>query len=73
MASSPKFKVYRFGEYVAACKFPEDAAAILGMGGPGEIRLNHKEVLYKTEDGCEAANSYDEVAQQVYRAMAPIA
>jgi len=68
MASSPKFKVYRYGEYVASCKYPEDAAAIIGMSG-GKILLNHRKILYRSDDGKEAANSYDEVAQKVYRAM----
>ena len=29
MANSPQFKVYRNGIYIASCKHPEDAAAII--------------------------------------------
>lgn len=43
MASSPKFKVFtRKGEYVASCKDPLHAAAILRVLGWGSIRLGHR-------------------------------
>ena len=63
MAQAPKYKVYRDGKYVAACKYAEDAAAVLACGG-GEIRLNHRKVLFSDPTGEIAGNSYDEVAMQ---------
>jgi len=48
MAGSPAYKVYtKQGEYVAACKQPEDAAAVAQMHGVGStIRYMHGVVLY---------------------------
>jgi len=66
MAGSPQFKVYRAGEYVAACKYPEDAAAIAGMGGEKvQVRYGHsaKAVLYDhTADNEMAGDSWDGTA-----------
>lgn len=75
MAATPRYKVYTAGgEYVAACKYPEDAAAILAMRGDGAtIRDGHaKSDIVWTEgvDG-QAGESYDQVAESVYtRTMA---
>lgn len=69
MATSPKFKVYNpGGEYVAACKYAGDAAAIVATYGEGaEIRLGHKRLLYKegTVPEIQADDSYDAVAEYV--------
>lgn len=66
MASSPRFKVYtREGEYVAACKHAEHAAAIVGLEGEGAtVRLDHKHIIWRegAEDGC-ALESYDYAAE----------
>ncbi len=65
MASSPPFKVYRNGEYVASCKFAEDAAAIVGMSG-GQIKLHHKQILFDSaKDSIDAGDSWDAVASLV--------
>ena len=47
MAAAPRFKVYNpEGEYVAACKYPEDAAAVVAAHGPGaQIRDGHTRVV----------------------------
>lgn len=68
MAASPQFKVYNpAGEYVAACKHGEDAAAIVaGYGEGATIRFGHSRVLWR--EGAEsfpAGESYDGVAEAI--------
>lgn len=43
MAATPKFKVFSpDGEYIAACKYPEDAGALASLEGAGAtIRTGH--------------------------------
>ena len=67
MAASPPFKVYRAGEYVASCKYAEDAAAIAGMGGERVlVKYHHKQVLYDHDaDGQVASNSWDEAGELI--------
>jgi len=75
MAASPKYKVFSpTGEYVASCKYASDAAAILACYGEGsQIRIGHSkrstvyiETSYAAGNG--AWNSYDWVAEQVFKA-----
>jgi len=70
MAGAPQFKVYTpEGEYVAACKLPEDAAAVVAAYGPGAtIRNGHrkKDVVYTEGVDGDAGDSYDEVARIVH-------
>lgn len=69
--ATPIFKVYsREGEYLASCKYPEDAAAVVSVRGDGAtIRYGHRtaDVVW-TEgpagDG-DGGNSYDTVAQVI--------
>lgn len=43
MAASPDFKVYHRNEYRAACKYVEDAAALVAVLGDGaQIRYGHR-------------------------------
>jgi hypothetical protein len=68
MAGSPKLKVYNpSGDYVAACKHGEDAAAIVAGSGDGAtIRLGHSRVVWR--EGAEsfvAGESYDGVANLI--------
>ena len=68
MSASPEFKVYSpTGEYVASCKHPEDAAAIISSYGRGAtIRYRHRRLLW--EEGKEiipAGESYDRVNEIV--------
>lgn len=38
MAGAPRFKVFdKYGEYLAACKRPEEAAAIVALLGNGQV------------------------------------
>jgi hypothetical protein len=48
MSGSPRWKVYtEDGEYVASCKFVEDAAAIVAMRGDGTtIRDGHRRIVW---------------------------
>ena len=67
MAASPLWKVFNpSGEYVASCKHAEDAAAIVGAYGGGEIRAGHSKALTVWREGYEeagtATDSYDTVA-----------
>ena len=63
MAASPRFKIYRNGKYVAACKYPEDAAMIVANGG--SVKLDHRHLIYPDDEKHReiAANSYDEAAE----------
>lgn len=62
--STPKWKVYRDGEYIAACKYPEDAAALVGVATSGIVKYEHKLVVW-TEGAEEiaAGDSYDGAAE----------
>jgi hypothetical protein len=70
MSAAPRFKVYtKDGEYVAACKYAGDAAAVISgtLGEGATIRDGHtKKSIVWTEgvDGC-AGESYDHVADIV--------
>ena len=69
MAASPKYKVYdSFGDYQAACKEAEAAAAVVSIYSAGStIRYGHsaKDILWtegENGDG-SAGDSYDHVAE----------
>ena len=50
MAASPPYKVHdRTGRYVAACKLPRDAAALVMLHGAGAtVKLNGR-IIYRSE------------------------
>lgn len=67
MAASPGLKVFNpSGEYVASCKFAEDAAAIVAIYGDGaQIRFGHRPKDVVWTEGSEehpASESFDGVA-----------
>ena len=68
MAGAPRYKVYSAaGIYVAACKFAEDAAAVVASYEGGTIRDGHRTVVWHEGQETEsAANSYDAVAQAIH-------
>lgn len=70
MASSPYLKVYNGNEYVACCKYAEDAAAIVASYGDGTtIRYGHPKRYIVWTEGAEnqpAGESYDYVRQVVH-------
>ena len=76
MAATPRFKVYDSnGEYQAATKRPEEAAAVVALLGEGStIRTEHSKksiVWSEGKEECLAGDSYDVVAQTVYERCGP--
>lgn len=69
MGASPGWKVFTArGEYEAACKSAETAAAVVSMLGEGAtIRAGHAKRLTVWTEGADAdgiaADSYDETAE----------
>jgi hypothetical protein len=82
MASTPRWKVYNSqGQYIAATKHVEDAAALAALNGNGStIRDGHSKSDIRWIEGSEsfsASESYDRVcivvterAEQVYATSA---
>jgi hypothetical protein len=67
MASAPQFKVYKGKEYIAACKYAEDAA-VLVAASPDEMTIRHGHTWIVWTEGKEAqpaSESYDFVANTV--------
>ena len=63
MAATPVWKIYNEdAEYVAACTYPEDAAALVSITG-GTVRYDHRRTVW-TEGSEEfsACQSYDGAA-----------
>lgn len=62
--ATPVLKIYNpQGEYVAACKFGEDAACLMALYGDGAtVRYEHKLTLWtEGEEDFPAGESYDRV------------
>ncbi len=70
MARSPPFKVFNpSGEYIGCTKYAEDAAALVGLQGPGaKVKHGHRKVIW--DEGLEtvlAADSYDGAAEIMHK------
>ena len=68
MAATPQWKVYSpQGEYVAACKHLEDAAALVALYGSGaSISEGHGKKLWtEGQEDQPAGESYDHVRETV--------
>jgi hypothetical protein len=69
MAASPEFKLYdAAGAYQAACKQPEQAAALVSFLGDGAtIRYGHtkKDIVWTEGVDGAASDSYDQTANKV--------
>lgn len=67
MARSPQLKVFRNGEYVAACKHADEAAILVCVLGPGaDVRLGHaKRDVLVTGDEIDR-DSYDATADLIH-------
>lgn len=62
MAGTPQWKVYRDKEYVAACKYPEDAAILVSAAG-GVVKHGHSLVVWtEGSEDFSAGESYDNAA-----------
>ena len=75
MAGAPQLKIYdKNGEYLAACKRAEEAAALMAFLGDGSsVRNGHQKshtVWIEGKEKKSASESYDFVAQIVYERMA---
>ena len=68
MASSPQFKIYRGKEYVAACKYAEDAAALVAiLGDDATVRYGHSMVVWREgQERFLAGTSYDDAAREMF-------
>lgn len=65
MAASPQFKVYRGKEYIAACKYAEDAAVMVAhVGSEGVVKHGHSLVVWRNGD---EILSYDRAARAMRR------
>ena len=77
MAASPPYKVFNpQGEYVASCKYGEDAAAVVSCYGDG-AKIRHRDRMGRVlwHEGAEsfpAAESYDMVAATIAKRHALI-
>lgn len=68
MSASPSLKIYSAdGEYVASCKYCEDAAALVAMHGDGTtIRHGHSNIVWtEGKETQPASESYDFVARTI--------
>lgn len=62
MGHSPLFKVYgKSHGYVASCKYPSDAACLVGLYGAGStVKYDHAKVLWREgKEEISASESYD--------------
>ena len=59
------YKVYSpDGEFIAACKYPEDAAAVVALQNSGTVRWRHRKIIWREgKEECFASESYDGAAQ----------
>jgi hypothetical protein len=67
MAAAPSWKVYSdSGEYLASCKYPEHAAALVAALGVDGTTIRWVHVLTVWTEGVDghAGESYDVVAEQ---------
>lgn len=63
MAGSPKFKVYRSGEYIGCTKYAEDAAALVSVAG-GTVKYGHSVTIWREgSEAFSAGESYDRAAE----------
>lgn len=71
MAGSPRWKLYNeAGEYVASCKYGEDAAALVAHLGQGATILDgHRvsDIRWTEGETGDASESFDQVADAIER------
>ena len=59
MAGAPRFKVFHFGNYVAACGSGEIAAAVASMTGEGVVKVEGRIVWREGKEDFSGGDSYD--------------
>lgn len=64
MAATPQWKIYNGTEYVAACKYAEDAAALVScLGDAATVRVGHRKIVWREgHEDRSAGESYDGAA-----------
>lgn len=67
MGASPQYKITNpQGEYVAACKYSEDAAALVALYGDGAKILHQGKIVWREgKERVSASESYDFVRDTV--------
>lgn len=66
MASSPQLKIFNpDGDYIASCKYYEDAAMLVGSYGHGaKVKLGHSSIIWNEgQEEIEASESFDRARQ----------
>jgi|3_EtaG_2_1085321.scaffolds.fasta_scaffold203715_2 hypothetical protein len=59
MAGSPRYKVFHFGNYVAACGSGEIAAAVASMTSEGVVKVDGRIVWREGKEDFSGGESYD--------------
>lgn len=73
MAASPSIKIYRSGDYVASCKYFEDAAALAGMTTGTVVKWEGTKVIWvEGKEESLAADSWDDAASIMQERVAAI-
>lgn len=66
MAATPEWKVYRNKEYIGCCKYAEDAAALVSLGG-GVVKHGHSLTVWvEGQEAFNAGESYDGAAKIMF-------
>lgn len=73
MAASPPIKVYREGEYVASCKYFEDAAALAGTTTGTVVKWQGAKVIWvEGKEAIDACDSWDQAADIMQKRVAEL-
>lgn len=70
MSATPKLKIYNpQNQYIASCKYGEDAAALVALNGDGStVRLGHTRVIWREGAECQSAgDAYDYATVTMYQ------
>jgi len=66
MASPLVFKVYNDGEHIAALRFAEDAAVVVGNTGAGTVKVDGRIVWREGKEDFLAGDSFDRAADVMH-------
>jgi len=68
MPATPKYKVISpDGDYVAACRYAEDAANLVGIYGPGaKIKLDGRIIWREGSEEISAGDSFDRAREIIH-------
>ena len=71
MASSPRWKIYRDGEYIGCAKYAEDAAVLVAVSG-GLVRDGHHRIVWREgKEEFPAGESYDRAGAVMRERISP--